>query len=201
MKRTSVIAAGVFLSSLSVGGAYAQTPGVQLNMDSGMYIGAGGGKANLTGPCSGVCDTKDTTWSLFAGYQFNKFLAVEAAYTDLGQQTTSGLISGVPVTSRMDTTLWELVGIGALPVTDQISFFAKAGIFRYEGEANTTGAFVGATKESGTEFTFGGGAQYAFTSNLAARFEWQRYMQVGANIPGFEKEDIGVWRLSARYKF
>ncbi len=199
MKLTTVLLAGVILASVS--GANAQTAAVKLNMDSGIYIGAGAGKSNLSGGCGGGCDTKDRTWSLFTGYQFNKYLAIEAAYTDLGQQTTSGTIVGVPVTSRLETTLWELVGIGALPITDQFSLYAKFGVFRYEGEANTTGAFVGATKESGTEFTFGGGAHYAFTPNFGARFEWQRYMQVGAGIPGFEKEEIGVWRLSARYKF
>jgi len=200
MKRTTIFLAGFILSSLSAA-VHAQTRGVQLNMDSGLYIGGGAGKASLSGGCAGLCDTKDTTWTLFAGYQFNRHVAVEAAYSDLGQQTTSGLISSVPVTSRFETTTWELVGIGALPVTDQFSIYAKFGIHRYESEANTTGAFVGATKENGTEFTFGGGIQYAFTPNLGARFEWQRYMDIGAGVPGYEKDDIGVWRLSARYKF
>ena len=200
MKRTTIVLAGVLLSSLTTG-AHAQARGMQLNMDSGAYIGGGAGKANMTGGCSGVCDTKDVSWSIFAGYQFNRHLAIETAYSDLGQQTTSGLIAGVPITSRFETTAWEIVGVGTLPITEKFSIHAKFGMFRYESEANTTGAFVGATKEKGTEFTFGGGVQYAFTPNLGARFEWQRYMDIGAGVPGYEKDEIGVWRVSARYKF
>ena len=39
---------------------------------------------DTTGP--GVsCDSKDTAWKFFGGYQFNRNLAAELGYTDLGK--------------------------------------------------------------------------------------------------------------------
>jgi len=199
MNRSTIIA-GFILSAAPAAG-YAQTPGVKLNLDSGIYVGAGAGRASISDGCFGVCDTKDVTWTLFAGYQFNKHLAVETAYSDFGELTTSATLVGVPITARYQATAVELVGIGSLPITDQISFYAKAGVYRYESDATTSGAAVGTSNDSAFEFTLGAGIQYAFTPHFGARFEWQRYMDLGAAVPGAQKEDLGVWRLSARYKF
>ena len=200
MNRKTAFLAGSLLALTSLG-VHAQAPAVQLNMDSGMYIGGGLGRARTGEGCLGNCDTTDKTWSAFAGYQFNRHFAVEAGYSDFGQATTSGTLVGVPVTSRLKTTAWELVGIGMLPLTDKFSVYAKAGVYRYDTDASTTGAFVGTSSAKGTELTLGGGLQYTFAGNLAGRLEWQRYSDVGTGVPGLQKDDISVWRLSARYKF
>lgn len=200
MTRRMIHIAGV-LSTLASIGAQAQTLPVQLNMDRGLYIGAAAGKARTGEGCLGTCDTTNTTWRAYAGYQFNRHLAVEAGYVDFGKATVSATLAGVPVTSRIETSAWELVGVGLLPLTERFSIYGKLGLFRYESDATTSGAFVGATSASGTEFTLGAGVQYAITSNFAARFEWQHYTDVGAGIPGAEKDDISVWRLGGRYQF
>ena len=200
MKRTiALIAIGIL--SLASAGAQAQTPPVQLNMDSGLYLGGGIGKARTGQGCLGTCETTDETWNLYAGYQFNRHLAIEGGYSDFGEATVSGTLVGVPITTRFETTAWELVGVGLLPITDSFTVYLKAGIFRYETDATTTGAAVGASSENGTEFTVGMGFQYAFTRNLAARFEWQRYNDIGTGSPGMWKDDITVWRLTGRFKF
>src|SRR6188508_2365811 len=101
MNRTSALAAGCLLSAISCG-ALAQAPGVQLTMDSGFYLGAGFGGAKILDACGGgPCDPKDTTWNVFAGYQFNRNLAVEAGYSDFGEMTTSGLLGGAPVAAAI----------------------------------------------------------------------------------------------------
>jgi opacity protein-like surface antigen len=103
--------------------------------------------------------------------------------------------------AAIKTNALELVGVGLLPITDNFSLYLKAGIFRYEADSTTSGAAVGTSSQNGTEFTVGAGIQYAFTRNIAARFEYQRYNDIIAGVIGFDKEDITVWRLAARIKF
>lgn len=202
MKTRMIAAACGLLSSLSLGAhAQAPAPEVRLNMDTGIYIGAGGGRSRTGEGCFGVCDTSDRTWTVFAGYQLNRFFALEAGYSDFGQATTSATLLGVPVTARLDTTAWEFVAVGALPITDRFSVYGKMGVFRYDTDASTTGAAVGTSSAKGTEFTIGGGLQYVFMSNFAGRLEWQRYNDVGTGVPGLEKDFISVWRITGRYKF
>lgn len=202
MKLKTAFLVGSLLSLASLGvQAQTQAPPVRLNMDTGIYLGAGIGRARTGEGCLGTCDTSDKTWNVFAGYQFNRFFAAEAGYSDFGQTTISGLLFGAPVTSQAETTAWELVGLGLLPLSDKFSVYVKAGIFRFESDATTSGAAVGVTSRTGTEFTFGGGLQYTFANNFSGRLEWQAYNDVGAGVPGQEKDQIAVWRLIGRYKF
>jgi len=70
-------------------GAHAQATGVKLNMDSGLYVGAGLGRSEAREFClhigGGACDQKDTSWTAFFGYQVNRHLAFELGYVDLGE--------------------------------------------------------------------------------------------------------------------
>jgi OOP family OmpA-OmpF porin len=200
MIRTRTIVATAVLA-LSAIGAHAQAPAPQLTMDSGFYLGAGAGRSHSGGGCIGTCDTKDTTWQGYAGYQFNRHFAVEAGYSDFGSLEQGGTLFGVPGTVRFDTTAVEADALAIAPFTDKFSVFAKIGIFRYDTDAVASGAVIGTSSARGTEFTVGLGVQYTVWGNLAGRLEWQRYNDVGTGSPGLEKDDITVWRLSARYKF
>lgn len=181
--------------------ARAQSSGIELNMDRGFYIGANVGRAKLDQDCLGVCDTSDTSWNAYAGYQLHRNIAVELGYADLGSVTTSGTVLGGTATARIETTAWELVGVGLLPLTESFTIYFKAGLFRYDSDAVSTGAVTAVSSARGTEFTIGGGLQYAFTRNIAGRVEWQSYPDIGGGVPGLAKGDIHVWRVGARAKF
>jgi len=183
--------------------ALAQSPGVKLNMDSGFYLGAGIGRSEARDFCSigGACDPRDLTGNLFAGYRFNRHFALEGGYIDFGEATTSGFVGGVTTRVTAETTAFELVAVGRVPLTDNFSLYGKAGFFRYDSEGVATGGLVNTSSGKGTELTFGFGAEYAFTPALAARVEWQRYLDVGSEVVGVQKADIGVMRLGAYFKF
>jgi OOP family OmpA-OmpF porin len=205
MKRTIALITGCLLS-LATWAAHAQatTSGMQLTMDRGFYVGLGGGtthSSNSNQGCLGACDTRDTGWSVFAGYQLNKWFSGEVAYSDFGEHTISGTLFGIPVTERRKTKAFEAVGIGSLPISDTFSVYLKAGVFRYDNDTTTSGALVQTSSNKGAEFTLGVGAQYLFNRNFGARFEWQRYNDISGGQSGSPKEDITVWRLSGRYKF
>src|SRR5688572_26003749 len=81
-----LIAAGAVLTLCS-GAALAQ----QSN-DRGWFVGGAIGQFNVeVDGLDGLDETindfdaDDTSWKLFAGYRFNKFLSVEAAYVNFGE--------------------------------------------------------------------------------------------------------------------
>jgi OOP family OmpA-OmpF porin len=203
MNRTITVGA-VCLSMLAPAAAHAQASGMPLKMDSGFYAGLGIGRSEARDFCTtigGACDAKAMSWNLFAGYKLNRYFAVEAAYSDFGKAKTSGFVGGVASSVTSESTAAELVAVGFLPLTDQFSFYAKGGFFRYDSDGSGTGAFAGAASDKGTELTFGLGAEYGFAGGIGLRAEWQRYLSVGSGFLNVPKADIGVVRVGARYRF
>lgn len=203
MKRKTALIVGCLLS-LAAPAAYAQSD-LKLQLDPGFYVGLGVGRAEAKDFCTsfgGACDAKDVTWNIFAGYQINRYFAVELGYNNFGDATTSGFTGGgAPATLTAETTAIELVGVATVPLTDAFSLYAKAGVYRSDTDLNGTGAAVGAASDKETGGTFGLGAQYNINRNFAARLEWQRYMGVVSNFLGTADGDIAVLRLTTRYKF
>jgi len=202
MNHRIALIAGCLLS-LAAFGAQAQATGVQLRTDTGFYIGAGLGRSEARDFCSigGACDSKDITGNIFAGYQFNRHFAIEGGYSNFGEATSSGFVGGVATTVVTETTGFELVGVGSLPLSENFSLYVKLGMFRYDSDGTATGGLSATAGDDGFEPTFGFGAEYSFTRNLAARLEWQRYYEVGSGLLNTPKADITVLRLAARYKF
>src|SRR5216110_1566390 len=121
-------AIGLAAAAISLPAAAQMNPPSLSALYAGGEIGQGEQKFN----CSGAtpCDTKDTAWRLFVGYQFHKMCSVEGGYADFG--------SGKLGTSNIETTLWDLSVIGALPV-GPVSIFGRLGGYHGETSANGTG--------------------------------------------------------------
>ena len=191
---------------LAAPGAQAQSD-MKLRMDSGFYMGAGVGRAEQRDFCAaivgGTCDAKDLTWNLFAGYQFNRYFAVEGGYVDFGKATASGFTvgGGLPAAITTKSKAFEALAVLGVPLNDAFSLYGKLGFFYYDADGVGSGASFGSTSDSGTELTYGLGAEYNITRNVSARFEWQRYLSVGSNIPNVSKGDISLIRFATRYKF
>ena len=174
MTQTKNLAAGfaALLAAALPLGAAAQ---YDLNQDRGFY---GGGTLGLN-------NDSETTWRLLGGYQVNRNFAAELGYHDLGQVNISGFPSG-------DTTAWELVGLGRLPLNEQLAAYGKLGFYR--GEAKGVGG-----DESTNDLTFGAGLEYAISRNVSARGEWQRYRDLGASSG--RVTDVDVFSIGAVYRF
>lgn len=193
MKKTT-LAAALAVTTAFAGSAFAQrTP------DAGWYAGLSIGQSEADGTCSGIvglnvsCDDKDTAWKIFGGYQINRTFAAEFGYTDLGEVTAS-----VPgASAKVESTAWELVGIGALPVGERFSLYGKLGLYRAETEFSATG--LPRIKEDNTDLTYGFGVRYDFARNFGVRAEWQRYSDVGGGQIG--EDDIDVLSIGAIWRF
>jgi OmpA-OmpF porin, OOP family len=165
MKSKKALVAALIGVSAAVAApaAFAQARGAAA--DAGWY--AGGSLGQSTADCKvsgGSCDDKDTAWKIFGGYQINRNFGVELGYADLGKITVSAGGSSLSV----ETTSWDLVGVGSFPMANQFSIYGKLGFNRTETKA-------GSAKDNGTDLTFGAGVRYDFSRNLGVRGEWQRY--------------------------
>ena len=149
----------------------------QAKGESHWYIGGGIGQADAK-----EGDKTDTSMKIFGGYQFNKNWGAELGYTDFGKSTNSGV--------EFKANAWELVGVGTLPLAGgKFDLFAKAGFFQGEVKG-------GGFNESSAELTYGVGAGWNITPNLALRGEWQKYTDVGDGAT-----DIDVFGINILYRF
>ena len=151
--------------------------------DKGFYAGAGVGQSFVD---EAGYDDEDTAFSVFGGYQFNRYFAVEGAYTDFGK------IEPEALGSDLEADAASITAVGIVPITDKFSAYAKAGFSRWNLDTELP-AVTGTQDDSGTDPTYGLGVQYNITDAVSLRGEYNR----------FEVEDIDldVAQLQVRYSF
>jgi OOP family OmpA-OmpF porin len=206
IRKTSLagvlMAAGMAVSSLTM---------AQAMPDAGWYLGGSLGQSQADLDCTGAtsCDDKDSSWKIFAGYQMSRNLAVEFGYTSLGEVTAStpsfflpgfGTIPSANIS--IESSVWEVSGVGSLPVADRFSFFGRAGL--YMADTDVSLRFAGPPgvvddSDDNIGLTLGFGARVDLTRNLGIRAEWQRYMDVSAG--DFDESDVDVMALSLVWRF
>jgi len=139
--------------------------------ETGWYVGASIGKND---------DFDDEmAWKITGGYQINRNLAAELSYTKLGEASVLG--------TNIEASAWELIGLYKFPLANKFSVYGLAGLARLESEAVLP--IIGKQSDTSTEFTYGIGVQYDFSTNVGVRAQWQNY------------DDSGVISLGVVYKF
>jgi OOP family OmpA-OmpF porin len=165
------------------------------------YIGASVGQADYTLDTTGTtsADTKDTGYKVYGGTMFTPNFGLEAAYFDLGQATGAASLPGfgsIGITGKARGV--SLVGIAAAPF-GEAAIFAKAGFAQVKGEVEARTPLGNASEsDSSLQPTFGVGASYAFSSNLSARIEWERFRVRYADDL---KEDTDLISAGIVYRF
>src|SRR5574339_494473 len=160
-------------------------PRPALAQDQGLYSALTLGQSKQKDACDGVsgagisCDDKDTAWRILGGYQFNKNLAVELGYTDVGEVSASGTFS-----ASIEAKIWELVAVGSWPFTPNFSAYGKLGMYRGDTDFSTNTPAFANESESNTDLTYGIGVRWDFTKNLGARAEYQIYKDIGGGNIG-----------------
>jgi len=150
-----------------------------INFD-GWYAGLGIGQSNYTDVDQDSANTRTEGWKVYAGYQFNKYLALEGGYVNLNDMTGR---KGA-VRTEIATDAWALSAVLSYPVTNKFSVMGKVGAAYMLADVNTkTGTAVSVTKgNDGYEPTYGVGINYALFDNLSLRAEWDRYDRSDMNI-------------------
>ena len=158
-------------------GAQVSAPG------AGFYGGFGLGSADHDVP--GAADKEDTGWKLFGGYQFNRNVAIEGGYVDLGRAIFPG--------TSLESTALTLSAVGSLPMTDQFAFTGKLGIAWAETDVAGFG-----TRDS-TDPVYGLGLRYDFNKQFGVRGEWERFRLNGSPLVG--KFDADLFSINAIVRF
>jgi OmpA-OmpF porin, OOP family len=137
-------------------------------------------------------DKRDIGFRIVGGYQLHKNFAIECAYVDLGKfgfrtdVTPTGTLSGSMRVSGLD---WAVVG--ALPISERVGVFARVGALSGVTKTSYSGAgsvelITGAEtqKKRSTQLSYGAGASFSFSKNVAIRGEWSRYTKLGDALTG-----------------
>lgn len=157
--------------------------GAQAAEPKGFYAGAGAGQSLID---EGGYDDEDTAFSVFGGYQFNRWFGLEAGYSDLGKLESKGAGRDLEASSV------SLVAVGTVPFTEKFSGYAKAGIQRWDLDQALPAA-TGTRDDSGTDATYGLGLQYRFSDQWALRGEYSRFE--------VEDADVDLAQLQVRFDF
>lgn len=121
-----------------------------------VYLGGGIGSAKT--------DTREDSWKLFGGYQFNRTWGLELGYTDLGRYRGA------------DIETWSLAGTGTQPLGERWSVFGKL------GAAANRPHFSGSSRR--TDLLVGVGVGYTFTKNIGLNLEYEDYGKLSKSDNG-----------------
>ena len=189
------------LAVAALGAAAFSLPAMAQMSMSSAYIGGGIGQSKFKDGCTGgsfpgvSCDDKDTAFKIFGGYQFNKNIAAEIGWTDLGKAKASGPGG----TAEAKASAFELDAVGAFPVWQQLSILGRLGLYYGEGKLDAPG--VSGTKKT-TDLTYGLGVGWDFNKNLGVRGEWQRYSKIKFEAAGTSGDtDVDVYGVSLLWRF
>jgi hypothetical protein len=236
----SILAVVIVLLSFSWAGAEEASPQmareepVACGTNSGWFVGSGFGSAEVevighdrssqvaknlsklglnVQSAMGSEDDNATLLTLRGGYRFCPYVAVEAAWHDLGETegsfTATVLNPGaVPISGTLDSDYWavSISALGRYPFFPWLGVYAKAGLHYWDHEMDIVGQGVGVSvdmtdKSDGTDILYGFGVEcgpvtdIAVLRNSSLRVEWERFY-------GIEDEDgIDSTTLLLQYNF
>jgi hypothetical protein len=197
MNKTLTVAG--LLLALTAGPALAQRDDDRAGRNfDGFYIGAGVGDFssavdeidNLDDVDDGGIDFSDSdnARKVFAGWNFNRFVAVQADFVDFGD--ASGFVS----TSARGTSDVQGIApsvVGTLPI-GPIELFGRVGLMFYEVDLNLTGGRV--IDESGEDLVWAAGLGFDVLDRLNLRLEYEEI-----DIQELDEADA-LW-LNVAWKF
>ena len=175
-------------------GAAGQTIGntAKTNLDSAVTAAGGVGYSSNYG--------SPTVYNLDVGYQLNKNFAIEGGYlgSNNANYSASGGNLGAGLTGNASISGWKVEAVGILPVADQFSLLGKLGVAGSKDSATASGAgntFTASGTKTGV--TYGIGAKYDITQNVAGRLDFDEY-QIGSSSSSI---NIEVWTVGVAYSF
>jgi OOP family OmpA-OmpF porin len=111
-------------------------------------------------------DDNSTAFNLGGGYRFNKWLAVDAGYWDLGNYSSD--FDEDFGREKVDATAWTVGGMVSVPLWI-MDFYARGGAAFWDFDAR------GAADADGTDPYYGLGAAFNIGSSFDIYAEWIRF--------------------------
>lgn len=137
--------------------------------DEGFYLGGDVGHATLSGNAySGFGRKSDASYSVEAGYQFNKYVAAELQYISFG---TSYPVPAAPVT----TTGYALTAVGMWPLAGGVSAWARFGGANTTRKVTCPNCTPPSYTVARTDVSFGLGLLYRINRTFGIRAGYDQY--------------------------
>ena len=149
-------------------------------------------------------DDKSTGYKLFGGYQFNRNIALEAGYFNLGKfGFTSNTLPAGTLNGQVKLQGLNLDLVGTLPLSERWSVLGRVGVqtAKANGAFSGTGAVsVGNPRpsERGTSYKLGAGLQYEVNRSFLVRGEAERYR---VNDSLGNRGDVNLYSVSLVFPF
>lgn len=162
---------------------------------SHFYGGVGAGiarSANETARTTGVLlpgvdtlssssDRNDNAYKVFGGYQFNRNIALEGGYYNLGKSrftthtSPTGTLSGATKVEGVNLDV-----VGTMPFSERFAATARVGAHQAFSKEDYSGTGAGAgisssTKHNNTNYKVGVGVQFEMTPSVWIRGDMERY--------------------------
>ena len=180
------------------------------------YLGLSIEQAKYRNACEGAaagitCDSSDTAFRLFGGWDIRPNIAIELGANFLG---TVGASTG----ESADLTAFDVSALGSWPIGNRFAVQGRLGA--YFGDMSTPAVSspdniapvalppppfpppppprVGWAGGNNTGMTYGLGVRYDMTEKATLRLEWQRFREFGSGGPRF---DVDVFSLGALMRF
>ncbi len=181
MKKNSLLIAAAFAAA-----GFAAPAAAQLS-SSALYVGAQYGRMHYNNVCnnSADCIDRSNAGGIFAGLQFSRYIAIEAAFQDLGHADVPG--------GNVKAKAVEADAVINFPLYMGFSVLGRVGVFHAAMQGDTN-------SKNKNGVTYGWGGQYDFTPQFAARLEWQRHPKLGGGGFGAET-DVDSLNLGALIRF
>jgi len=135
-----------------------------------LYLGGGVGEAKT--------DTRETSWKLYSGYQFNPTWGLELGYNDLGKYRGADIES------------YSLAVTGTMPLNERWSLLGKLGAAENRPDAAANG--------NHTDVLLGVGVGYSFNKNVGLRLEYEDFGKLSDAGGSSRGRNVG---LSLKYGF
>ncbi len=146
---------------------------------------------------------------LYAGYDFNRFLAVEAGYTRFSNtniqitdvvtdSVTNQTIAASKVSGHYETQAADAVGKIHAPIADGFGLYAKAGVDYLDTKVSIAG---GSASENNVGLVYGLGTDYQISPHLVADISFTRFN--GDNDPNSNhyQPNADFYAAGLTYKF
>lgn len=168
-------------------------------------------QANDTSYVSQARDDKDTSFAVFGGVEFLKYLALEAGYSDFGEVSFAAQSDGSgsffnagPVTESMAVTATSLSALVRIPLIARSSLVLRGGAQHWRRETTVradlqgSGPFANDDQHAGTDLLYGGGLDFDPLPSLRLRASYTR-----SSVENWSEAEISVTSMEASvaYRF
>ena len=190
------------LLAASCGGAFAQayntastTRASYIPYTTAGYVGLSVGQSKYKVDAGNVggfnYDDKDTAFKLYGGGMFNQNFGMELGYVNFGEIDRAG---GTTEAHGLNLSL-----VAKAPIGDRFDVFGKVGTtYGWTKTSSVAGTGVAGGKDNGFGVSYGIGASYYFTPQVAATLEYESH---DFKFAGDRKDRVQAVTVGMRYNY